>query len=102
MFHFAENDNSAEIEILRVNATDADSEENARVTYSLLKDSPGVRIVSETGAVLATGTMTSTSLNLAVVAQDAGKPPRKTVAALRLRVPAPTQTRHIFAKDDHR
>jgi hypothetical protein len=54
--------------------------------------------------VMATGLAAKgrSSLKIAVMAQDGGKPPRHAVTALRLRAPAPTQTRHLFGKEDYR
>jgi len=89
---------------LKVNATDNDSEENARITYSLLGKTPGIRIVPETGVILATGDSARgrSPIKIAVIAQDHGKPPKRTVAAVRLRAPTPAQNKHIFTKDDYK
>lgn len=93
-----------EVEILRVNATDADEGENAAITYSLIGAPRGLRIVPTTGVVLANRSALAAraDLRIAIRAQDGGNPPRHAVAALRVRARAVGQAKPHFAKDDYR
>ncbi|XP_044255905.1 protein dachsous [Tribolium madens] len=81
-------------EVVRVRAVDADNGQNASITYSLLKrqdsDGYGVFKIDPLTGVIKTRMMLDheekTIYRLAVVASDAGKPPKQIVRVLRVEV----------------
>ncbi|KYB28093.1 Protein dachsous-like Protein [Tribolium castaneum] len=81
-------------EVVRVRAVDSDNGQNASITYSLLKrqdsDGYGVFKIDPLTGVIRTRMMLDheekTIYRLAVVASDAGKPPKQTVRVLRVEV----------------
>lgn len=79
---------------MTVNASDADSANNAKIKYSFLTSVQGFTIDSNKGAIYANKSALSTlsmpdgvnDIDLAVVATDMGKPALSSVASIRIRV----------------
>lgn len=89
-----------------VNATDADSIENARIKYTFLKPVPGFWVDSISGAVFFNHSYIHAGINhevqLIVVATDSGKPPLTALAPVRIQVNSATRSANGGPKNNLR
>ncbi|VEN39451.1 unnamed protein product [Callosobruchus maculatus] len=84
-----EGDSSTISEILKFNATDADTEDNAKIEYSLVKPQPGFFIDGTTGTLkvnLSDVTGLSQDILLTVKATDSGSPPLHSTVPVRIKL----------------
>ncbi|KAJ9587766.1 hypothetical protein L9F63_018792, partial [Diploptera punctata] len=93
--------------VLTVNASDADSEDNAKVHYSLLSPVKGFTVDQTTGTLFANRSGIPTSLmkqdiQLTIVAMDSGNPPLSSTVAVRIHVSDGSNSRPKFAQDEYR
>ncbi|CAG9579028.1 unnamed protein product [Danaus chrysippus] len=93
------------LEIGRVSAKDIDSEENGKITYSILDPSPGYYIDAETGVLFVNYSALPGSKRdkqIAVIATDHGKPNRSAVASFRISTGASSEIKPFIAQDTYR
>lgn len=94
------------VEVLKVNATDMDSDKNAQQRYSLLKPVPGFYIGETTGIISANASqvnkMTTNDVQFSVMATDSGIPMLKSTAAVRIKVIANNLAKPHFIQNQYR
>lgn len=94
------------IEVLRVNATDMDSEKNARQRYSLIKPINGFYISETSGLITANASqiskLPSNDVQLSVMATDSGVPMLKSTAAVRVKVIPSNLSKPHFIQNQYR
>ncbi|KAK9507370.1 hypothetical protein O3M35_007243 [Rhynocoris fuscipes] len=95
--------------VVTVHATDADSEKNSRITYSLVEPAPRGLLVDEiTGVVTANRSAMDIppgqvrTLDLRVRAKDSGKRPLSTVVSVRINVGSPAGVKSVFTQHEFR
>ncbi|KAG8225974.1 hypothetical protein J437_LFUL006203, partial [Ladona fulva] len=94
--------------VIRVNASDADAGDGARIRYSLSGGGPaakGFRMDELTGIVRANRSLVSLDspdVHLVVKATDSGRPPLSTVAALRIHVTDTGSNTPRFTQEEYR
>lgn len=76
--------------MLTVNATDIDSDNNAKIRYSIVSPMPGFSIGELSGVIYANTSRLSKShkqdVQLSISATDSGIPPLKSVTSVRIHV----------------
>jgi hypothetical protein len=91
---------------LTVNASDADSGENARIHFSLLGDSDGFKIDEYTGVLFTNRSVEydprRPHVQLLIAATDDGIPARSTVAAVRVHLTDVTDALPRFPQEEFR
>ncbi|KAM3963659.1 dachsous cadherin-related 1 [Aphomia sociella] len=93
------------LEIGSVSATDKDSGDNARISYSILHPTKGYYIDTTSGAIFvnySTLPASQRDTQLAVVATDHGKPNRSSVAAVRISTGASSEIKPFIGQDTYR
>ncbi|XP_061729707.1 protein dachsous [Cydia pomonella] len=92
------------VEIGSVSAKDRDSDDNGKVTYSILGESKGYYIDATSGAIFVNySTLPSQRDNqLAVMATDHGKPNKSSVAAVRISTGATSEIKPFIGQDTYR
>ena len=93
--------------VLKVNASDADMGDNAKVHYSLLTSVKGFTVDQTTGMLYANRSAIPASIlkqdvQLTVVATDSGQPPLSSTAAVRIYVTDGGIARPRFVQDEYR
>ncbi|XP_055711473.1 protein dachsous [Phlebotomus papatasi] len=98
--------NNAELEILTVNATDADSEVNAKIRYSIVKPISGFRIGESSGILYANTSRIPKPLRediqLTVAATDSGNVPLMTTTTVRIHVNSNSHAKPQFMQNQYR
>lgn len=94
------------LEVLRVNASDADNGDNAKIHYSLLKPIRGFTIGEFTGVIYVNQSelpsRTVQDVQLAVVATDSGSPPLQSVASVRIKINSGNGAQPHFANKEYK
>lgn len=94
------------IEVLKVNATDSDSEKNAQQRYSLIKPVSGFYIGETTGIITANASqvnkLSTNDVQLTVVAADSGIPVLKSTTAVRIKVIPNNLAKPHFIQNQYR
>lgn len=93
------------VEIGKVSASDMDSGDNGKITYSILRPTNGYYIDAATGTIFVNYSALSPShrdTQLAVVATDHGKPYRSTVASVRITTGASSEIKPFIGQDTYR
>lgn len=97
---------NANIEILTVNATDADSEQNALIRYSLKNPPMGFSIGEETGILYANLSKIQkplkTDIQLTVIATDSGIPPLSSTATVRIHINSKSHIKPHYLQHQYR
>jgi hypothetical protein len=93
--------------VLSVNASDADSGDNAKVHYSLLTPVKGFTVDQMTGTLYANrsgipAALMKQDIQLVVVATDCGQPALSSSVAVRIHVNDGANVRPRFAQDEYR
>jgi hypothetical protein len=93
--------------VLNVNASDADSGQNAEVRYSLLTPVEGFTMDQTTGALHCNRSgipapLMKQDIQLVVVATDSGQPALSSTVAVRIHVSDGGKARPRFAQDEYR
>lgn len=91
---------------MSVNATDADSEENAKIKYSIKNPIPGFTINESTGVLYANTTRISKPLKgniqLIVVATDSGNPPLSATTSVRFHINSNSHIKPHYLQHQYR
>lgn len=94
------------IEVLKVNATDMDSEKNARQQYSFVKPVTGFYISESTGLITANTSeiskLTTNDVQLTVMATDSGMPALKSTSAVLIKVIPNNSAKPHFIQNQYR
>lgn len=94
------------IEVLRVNATDMDSEKNGRQRYSLVKPINGFHISETTGLITANASqiskLSTNDVQFSVMSTDSGLPMLKSTAAVRIKVIPNNMAKPNFIQNQYR
>ncbi|XP_055296378.1 protein dachsous [Sitodiplosis mosellana] len=94
------------IEVMKVNATDLDSEKNAGQRYSLVKPVPGFYIGETTGIISANASqvnkLSTNDVQFSVMATDSGIPMLKSTAAVRIKVIPNNLVKPHFIQNQYR
>lgn len=97
---------NANIEVLRVNATDMDTIKNGQQRFSMLKPITGFSIVETTGMITANSSQISklpqNDIQFSVVATDSGLPTHQSVAAVRVQVISNNFAKPQFIQNQYR
>lgn len=105
-FKLPDKTSSENIEVLTVNATDIDSENNAKIHYSIVTPMSGFTIGEFSGIIYANTSRIPKSLKevvqLSVSATDSGAPPLKSVASVQIHVASTSVTRPQFLQNQYR
>ena len=93
--------------MLTVNASDADSDDNAKVHYSLLTPVKGFTVDQTTGTLFANrsgipASLMKQDIQLTIVAMDSGNPSLSSTVAVRIHVSDGSSSRPKFAQDEYR
>jgi len=93
--------------VLIVNASDADTGDNAKVHYSLLTPVKGFTLDQTTGTLYANrsgipASFMKQDIQLTVVATDSGQPPLSSATAVRIRISDGGVVRPKFIQDEYR
>lgn len=94
------------IDVLKVNATDMDSEKNARQQYSFMKPMAGFYISENTGVITANTSeiskLSTNDVQLTVIATDSGMPALKSTSAVRIKVIPNNAAKPHFIQNQYR
>lgn len=94
------------VEVLRVNASDADNGDNAVISYSLLNPPKGFSIAEKSGVIYVNESNFPLNLiddiQLAVVATDHGQPPLRSVSSVRIKVNSGNGVAPNLAKKEYK
>lgn len=103
---FTDKTSNENLAILTVNATDADSEKNAMMEYSLVKPMPGFSIGETTGILYVNTSRTlkvlKNDIQLSVMVTDSGAPPMKSVTTVRIHVNSNGLLKPQFIQNQYR
>lgn len=106
IFIFTEETGNADIEILTVNATDADGEANSKIKYSIKNPIPGFTINESTGVIYANTSRISqpvkSDIQLIIVAVDSGSPPLSATTTVRIHVNANSHIKPHYLQHQYR
>lgn len=105
-FNFPDKSSVDNMEVLTVNATDIDSDNNAKIHYSIVHPVPGFSIGEFTGVIYANTSRLSKShrqdVQLSISATDSGTPPLRSVASVRIYVTSSGIVRPQFLQNQYR
>lgn len=94
------------VEVLKVNATDMDSDKNAQQRYSLVKPVSGFYIGETTGIISANASqinkLTTNDVQFSVMATDSGIPALKSTAAVRVKIISNNLAKPQFIQNQYR
>lgn len=106
IYFFIAKSSSGMIDVLKVNATDLDSEKNAEQRYSLVKPISGFYIGETTGIITANATqvnkLSTNDVQFSVMATDSGIPMLKSTAAIRIKVIPNNLAKPHFIQNQYR
>jgi hypothetical protein len=93
--------------VLNVNASDADSGENAEIRYSLLTPVEGFTVDQTTGILHGNrsgipASLMKQDIQLVIVATDSGQPSLSSTVAVRIHITDGGKARPRFAQDEYR
>lgn len=105
-FVFTAKSSNRLIDVLKVNATDMDSEKNARQRYSFVKPVAGFYISESTGLITANTSQISklptNDVQFSVMATDSGIPALKSTSAVRIKVIPNNSAKPHFIQNQYR
>lgn len=92
------------VEIGTVSAKDKDSEDNGKISYSILGETKSYYIDAVSGAIFVnySALPSQRDTQLAVVATDHGKPNKSAVAAVRISTGASSEIKPFIGQDTYR
>lgn len=106
MFLFLDDNGSNDIEILTVNATDADGEVNSRIKYSIKNPIPGFTIGDNTGILYANSSRIQKPLKadiqLTVLATDSGTPALTSTTTVRIHINSKSHIKPHYLQHQYR
>lgn len=105
-FTFSDETGNANIEILTVNATDADSETNALIKYSIKTPPAGFTINEESGILFANFSriqkLLKSDIQLTVIATDSGTPPLSSSTTVRIHINSKSHIKPHYLQHQYR